>query len=312
MDAIYRLQIAWGQTSFILGLFGNMFILYATIAHSAVKLDKMSIWIINNLAVADICNCLLVLLPTMLTQYGQLNQTLIFKEPFYAALGCYRYLFFVANLFLVNVLSFNKLVRCMFPLRNIVSTRRQRITVTIVTVFVSFVPTFWTIYGLLTGFFYMDSKYTQMDYLGAAEVGNLLYSVYIIGDTNKIINYTIICILNFLPCITLVLLNSALVGYAVKKSNSAVNKKNFLIVVLVTIAFLLSVIPQFADFLISSSSSNHPMYKEIAWSIAFLSSWINPLIYVAVNPTFRGFVKRKVLCCKRSSSVQQNTRSETM
>ena len=151
-----------------------------------------------------------------------------------------------------------------------------------------------------------------MDYLGAAQVGNLLYDVDIIGDTDKIINYTIICILNFLPCITLVSLNSALVGYAVKKSNSAVNKKNLLIVVLITIAFLLSVIPQYLVFLIDFRSPNYSMCKEIAWSIAFLSSWINPFIYVAVNPTFRGFTKRKVLCCKRSSFAQQNTRSETI
>ena len=64
---IYGFEIAWEQICFILGVSGNVFVLYATIAHKAIKLDKMSIWIIKNLAVADIGNCVLVLLPILLT-----------------------------------------------------------------------------------------------------------------------------------------------------------------------------------------------------------------------------------------------------
>ena len=33
---------------------GNSFTLYATVRHNAIKLDKLSVWIIQNLCVADI------------------------------------------------------------------------------------------------------------------------------------------------------------------------------------------------------------------------------------------------------------------
>ena len=89
LQIIWRFQIAWGQVSFVLSILGNVFVLYATIAQKAIKLDNMSIWIIKILAVADICNCLLVLAPILLTQYGKLNQTLIFGEVSYTTMGCY-------------------------------------------------------------------------------------------------------------------------------------------------------------------------------------------------------------------------------
>ena len=74
LDTVWRLQIAWGQICFILGTVGNIFVLYGTICHNAIKMDGTSIWIIKNLAVADICNCVLVLLPNLLTQTWELRK----------------------------------------------------------------------------------------------------------------------------------------------------------------------------------------------------------------------------------------------
>ena len=133
--------MVWGQISFILGVVGNIFILYSTTVHNAIKLDKMSIWIIKNLAIADICNCFLVVFPILLNQYGKLNGLIIFGETFNNVMGCYRYLFFVANLYQVNILSLNKLLRCLFPLRNMVPTKRQKLIVTMTTIFISALPT---------------------------------------------------------------------------------------------------------------------------------------------------------------------------
>ena len=133
LETIWRCQIAWGQISFLLGVLGNIFTLYATTAHNAIKLDKMSIWIIKNLAVADICNCLLVILPILLYQYGKVSQLQIYGVKFNKIFACYRYTFLAANLLLVNILSLNKLLRCLFPLRNLVPTKRQKMFVTMTT-----------------------------------------------------------------------------------------------------------------------------------------------------------------------------------
>ena len=296
---LYLLQIGWEQISFILGIFGNVFVLYATTSHNAIKLDNLSIWIIKNLAVADIGNCVLVILPFLLTQYGKLNHTLIFGETFYTYLGSYLYTFFVANLFLVNILSLNKLERCMDPLRNMASTRYQRIKVTIFTVLVSSILTLWTVYGLVDGFLTISEEWRMKDYLGAARIGKP-YRNDAIGSSRKIIIFGLFFIFGALPCITLVIINSALIIFALKKSNSAINKRKLLMVVMVTVIFLISFIPHFLDLILGNYMTDLPLeYSEIAVSVAFLSVWVNPFVYYAVNPSFKEFTKRRLFVLKR-------------
>ena len=170
LDIIWRVQIAWGQICFILGSLGNIYVLYATIAHNAIKLDKMLIWIIQNLAVADICNCVLVLLPILITQYGKLCKIVVFGEKFYTVMGYYRYTFLVANLFLVNILSLNKLLRCLYPLRNLDSSRRQRIVATVFTVLFTAIPTIWIVYSHLSDFQFISPAWMLKNYLGSDQI----------------------------------------------------------------------------------------------------------------------------------------------
>jgi hypothetical protein len=307
LEIVWRIQMAWGQISLILGILGNVFVLYATIPHNAIKLDRMSVWITQNLAVADICNCVFVLLPTLLAQYGKLYQTLIWEETFIKIMACYKYIFFSANLILVNILSLNKLLRCMFPLRNLNSTRRQKIIVTLATILISLAPTIWLVIGLTCGFMETYSAWKVIHYLGARDISYVDHGKKM-DHVQKMLNLTIIVIFSPLPCLTLVILNTAIVVFALKKSNSAINKKNLLVVVLVTVGFLLSMLPHFADIAL-----NFPIqeYNEMAWSVAFFSSWINPFIYFAANPTFKEFTVRKLLP-SRARSVQPGTGSTSV
>ena len=291
LNILWSCQIVWTQISFILAIFGNGFVLYATIVHNAIKLDKMSVWIIKNLAVADICNSVLIILPNLITQYGKMNRTLIFGEIVYTAMGSYHYTFFVANLFLVNVLSLNKLMRCTCPLRNLNSTQRQRIKVSVVTAFVSFLPSLWIVYGLVDGFKEIADGWRFRKYLGTAEMTHARRNETI-GNTRMIVVRLIIGLFNAVPCITLVIINSALVVFALRRSNSAVNKMGVSVVVMVTAALFISTMPHFADLTWDFPSME---FSEIASSIPFLSTWINPVIYFAVNPTFKEFSKRKLM-----------------
>ena len=297
LETIWKCQIAWGQISFLLGVLGNFFTLYATTAHNAIKLDKMSIWIIKNLAVADICNCFLVVLPILLCQYGVITKLQVYGKAFNVALAGYKYVFFVANLFLVNILSLNKLLRCLFPLRNLVPTKRQKVLVTMTTVVFSALPTIWIAYGIKANFMFVLKWPVEIEhenrYFGAAYVGILSYNyVQEMTRVQKILNWGVILILNGLPCLTLVIINTALVVVAVVKANSSVNKSNILTVVVVTVGFLVSILPHFSELILvktASSSSDEDVRKEITWSVAFLSTWINPFIYLAVNASFRQF-----------------------
>ena len=291
-EIVNRLQVVWGTISFILGLTGNVFVMYAIIVHNAIKLDKMSVWIVKNLAVADICSCVFVLLPTLLLQYGKLNDTILFVRIFVSIMACYQYSFFLANAFLVNFLSINKLVRCMFPLRNLDSSRRQRITVTIGTVFICLLPTLWLVYVISGGFQCVREDWRYIDYLGAIKIGGSFPNKATIGPLRQMIGFVLGSVLIILPCITLMIFNAALIIFAVKKSNSGVNKRNLLIVVFVTSLFLLSILPYFLLYIPPLEFS--PEYKEMSWSFLYSSTWTNPFIYFAVNPTFRKFVQDRL------------------
>ena len=307
LETIWKCQIAWGQISFLLGVLGNIFTLYATTAHNAIKLDKMSIWIIKNLAVADICNCFLVILPILLHQYHRnITQQKMFDETFHEIFACYRYIFFMANIFLVNILSLNKLLRCLFPLRNLVTTKRQKITVTMTTVIVSTLPAIWIIYGIKNN---VLSVKVRNDYFGAHFFGNT-YSLDTTDYWHEILMFCVIGILNALPCVTMVMTNTTLIGVAVVKARSTINKTNILMIVLVTVGFLVSILPHYVVLIVDHTASIHSRLeiplKEIVWSLTFLSTWINPFIYLAVNPTFRDFTIKKL---SRRSSVVGETRN---
>ena len=114
------------------------------------------------------------------------------------------------------------------------------------------------------------------------------------------------CVSCALPCIMLVILNSALVIFANKSSNRAINRLNLLVVLLVTAAFFISTPPYFLTIVIYDPSLE---YKEIARLLSYISVWINPFIYFAVNPAYIEFTRKKLLFWKHSSLVQQKPSS---
>ena len=299
---IWKLQMAWGQISFLLGVLGNIFTLYATVAHNAIKLDKMSIWIIKNLAVADICNCFLVI-----SQYGKFNRSIILGETFHKIMAYNRYLFFVANLFLVNILSLNKLIRCLFPLRNLFTTKRQKNTVSIATILISVVPTLYKVYGIKNNFENISPMWQVRNYFGASRIGQTILDLSNLSEFNRVIRMIVVYGFNALPCLTLVLFNSSLIIYALFKANISVNKKNILAVILVTIGFLISILPHFVYLSIGGISHE---VDELTWSITYLSIWINPIIYLAVNPSFRRFTNTMEKLCLFRNRVRPLERSQ--
>jgi hypothetical protein len=99
--------------------------------------------------------------------------------------------------------------------------------------------------------------------------------------------------LNGLPCFSLFLVNTFLVVYAVKKSINPVNKKNIVVVVLITASFLISVLPYFAYFVLNSTvwDDTDPVLRFVTF-VMFLSFWSNPIIYFFTNERFQKFTIR--------------------
>ena len=234
---------------------------------------------------------------------GKVNGSIIVGKTFNKALTCYKYNFFVANLFLVNALSLNKLLRCVFPLRNFVTTKRKKIMVSMTVAFFCALPTIWTVYGLQDDFLAVPGWWAHPNYSGSVFIGTLSYHVDRNSYLESILHWIIIGMLNALPCLALVILNTSLIVVAVAKAKSTLKKTNILTVVLVTLGFQLSILPHFVELILKFFNKDSLAREELAWSMSYISTWINPVIYFAVNPAFRAFTVKKVLLFLNFSKI---------
>ena len=238
----------------------------------------------------DICNCLLVLIPAVAVQYGEGQW--IFGSHLCYAYAVNQYTFSVANIVLINLLSLNKLLRCLHPLRNMHPTRFQRIMVPGLTSLISLIPMVWFIVGLVKDFM-------AISYLDSSENIYRIGTCLVLSRHSKTQNWVykltaavLSTVCNGIFCLTLVITTTLLLVYAIRKTNRSINKKNIFIVIVVTVSFLLSFFPHFIFMMtVVSASTSHRKHLNETYtrSLTLLSSWINPMIYVVMNQSFREF-----------------------
>ena len=280
------IQMIWNQLSFLLGILGNVFVLYATICHKAMKMDKMSLWIIKSVSVIDICNCVFVLLPILITQY--LGRW-IFGENLCYVYFTYRFSFFVANMLFLNILSLNKLFRCLYPLRNLSPSRKQRIVVSVVTAILSAIPMCWSIILWSKDFIFLGHAHS----LGSFQICLAFYS-YGTSTTIRTGRVALTLLFNALPCFTMLITTTVILAYAMKMTNRPIVKKNILIVISICITFIITFLPMCVLYI--RQDLGMPL-AEIACSITLISVWINPAIYMIMNQSLRIFSMKKIRCC---------------
>ena len=285
----FHIQQAWYHICFILGLSGNMFVLHGTIAHKAIKLDDMSLWIIKNLAVTDILNCVFFLLPMIITQYA--GNIWIFGDTLCKLSAIFRWTFGGANAFLINALSINKLHRCVFPLKSLMPSKRRQVLVTVSTILFCLIsPSFIgarLMHESSEVYFHPSRSNCEQKYPNSTTESHLM-----------VIDKIVLLSTGFvLPNLLMVVTNTVLLGYAAKKTNTRLNKLNVLIVILVTSSFLLSSLPSF--IILGIGIDGTP--RDFSWSIMFLSVWINPPIYAVVNSQFKAYTQDRIIFWKRNT-----------
>ena len=276
---VNTISLIWVHISIILGITGNIFVLFATTRHKAIKLDEVSIWTIQQLSVADLANCILVLVPIATVLYS--DDTWVLGDTFCGVFAIYVYSFTVANIFLINVFSLNKLVRCLLPLRTLAPSRKQKLAVTMVTLIASLLCPMWFLYGLYIG------NFMEITFFKSQCTCSALFTTQV-RDWQKGVPTFLSLSLTGIPCVVLVITNTFLVVYAMRKSTNTVNRLNHLIVVLVTCTFLFSILPSFVMVLQTNNWSENVAVR-IAYFLTFINSWSNPVVYLVTNPSFRRF-----------------------
>ena len=272
----------------VLDLTGNGFVIFATVARNAIKLDKMSVWIIQNLAVVDIANAIFVFIPVATTYF---TDGIWMLGPFICKLIFgYKYIFAIGNIYLIIFLSLNKLIRCLFPLRNLVSTRRQRLSVTFTVLVLMLIGPTRKLYATFI---------SRKAIVRFSEVHSTCIAFEDIEGVEKAfepnVDKIMLLIFVVIPVIVLIAVNTGLVSFAMRSTKSKVNRKNVLIVILVTLSFVATFTP-FTALYQKYGNSFHkaPVGLRIGLFVGFISSFINPAIYILTNETFRVFTKRSM------------------
>ena len=285
---INHLSGAYTTLVIVLDLAGNGFVIFATVARNAIKLDKMSVWIIQNLAVVDIANAIFVFIPAATTYF---TDGMWMLGPFICKLIFgYKYSFAIGNIYLIIFLSLNKLVRCLFPLRNLVSTRSQRLSVTITILILMLIGPTRKLYAAFI---------SRKAIVRFSEVHSTCIAFEAVEGVEKPfqpgVDKFMLLIFVVIPVIVLIAVNAGLVCFAVRSTKRKVNRKNVLIVILVTLSFVATFTPFTALYQKYGNSFHEaPVGLRIGLFVGFISSFINPAIYILTNETFRVFTKRSM------------------
>ena len=271
------LYMTWCYLSLILGVSGNLYVLHSTIKHSAIKMDKMSVWLIQNISVTDILHLLFLLLPILISLHA--GKVWILGTVACEVVSQYRYCAVLSNIILINLLSLNKVLRCRYPLRNLHSTWKQRVSVTVGTVVLCATQPVWRLGWGASG----DLEVSFSEYLCYCWDHETNGTSYLFNRLD------LVCaiLLQIGPCSALVIMNAILIYIAFKHTHTSINWSNVSIVVFVTGVFLSSILPHFVYFL--ENRQNWTDSAELRWTVAttFVSTFSNPIIYFLTNPTFR-------------------------
>ena len=109
------LYILWDLSIIILGLFGNLIIIAASVKFKAIRLDKVSEMLIRHIAVADVLHIILVVIPA---GTSVICDKWVFGDTFCNIQTYLMPIFFSTSIFLLCGLNINKLVCLVYPLRS--------------------------------------------------------------------------------------------------------------------------------------------------------------------------------------------------
>ena len=121
VDFVSRIFLTgWNIVTVFLSLLGNTFVLVASKYGKAIKLDRVSIVLLENLAVADIGTSLFVIVPSIIWLFTSKHEG---DHSSYVTSWMVRIMrvpsmvFMAAGMLLISILNCCKLFSLLFPLR---------------------------------------------------------------------------------------------------------------------------------------------------------------------------------------------------
>ena len=126
IDKDWRICIAvWSTLTILLGLTGNIFVLYASLRHDAIKFGRVPVIFIQNIAFSDLCNILVTCVATAWTPvFSNATAAHFYNETALGKVFCFVMFHIemwcpLAATALILSLNISKLLCLLYPLRGI-------------------------------------------------------------------------------------------------------------------------------------------------------------------------------------------------
>ena len=135
----------WSLLTTLIGGIGSVLVVVSVLLHR-LKIDTTSTWFITNIAVSDVCYVVVMVIPSVVSNFtlrwvlgrlrdnfsgSHLRYHIIISYPNAGDVLCLAssnigLMFATSHLIFSTILSINKLLRCLFPLRSLYAKLSKR------------------------------------------------------------------------------------------------------------------------------------------------------------------------------------------
>lgn len=281
----------WCAITFSSAFVGNLAVLYASIKHDAIKLDRISTILIKNIALADIGYSFYI----MITLITIVNDTWIFGDVMCNVIN-YMHLFFaISEIYLICALNVSKLHVLLFPLQARVRSAKSGYILAIImwsvqpvlhlipTVIMKRIQSFRLTFYTCEGYFVGSSKLTQVFPAIAAMLFAMLPMLVVIIAVIWILHYV--------------------------RRVQGLQKQSIFTLLFISLCYICSYLPYGAYYIlkvvISDIDTNVPIsvhYYRFAVYVMYFNFSINPMIYIFTVKSYQEFLRGALTSTKKSVS----------
>ena len=305
MDLVFSpLQVAsLGTFCFFMtffGLLGNGTVFYSSIRYNAIRLDRVSLIFVQNLAVADLLYTICVILPQFITYIAG---KWVLGKAYCIVMAQVGIVPVSANSITVLAITGYRLKVLMNPFAQ-TSPKLAKLSIIVI----------WTIAVIPTNVFLAYRSKSEFH----EENGRCLADIY---DNDAARTPVMMCVglIVLLPLFAITLFNIILSCIAISHSNRRVeeraNYRALIMVCSLSGLFIVSWTPYVIfTFLKIRSPSVPPALDLLAFHCIFLNSFGNPILYTITNRRFGAYVKGVLLSmiCSNKREQPESPRSSAM
>ena len=278
------LLLSWTLLGALVAVTGNSVVLVSSLKYNAIRLDRISIVLIRNLAVADLGHGLYLMTTTVLI----ITQSNVFGDTACYIISTISNFFMGASFVFVSALNANKLSTLIFPLKSNMRRYRRgrRISYTIwflMTVFIVVI----LIPVLLPG---------NLHVLYSSASLRCLSQFYSESGPVRLLAPLVAMVFTLVPLLVIVVTTVWLIYYVAKVRG--ISRQTLLTLLCVSLTSLFSFLPTclfyLAQELVEDSEKSaywSRVFFRVAVQVVNVNSMANPLIYLFTVQSFGGFVK---------------------